>query len=224
MTDHIRQCTFSARLDCHYLLHVPDNVDSRTVLVVTLHGFGQNPEAMLRLTEMMFGTQHVIASLQGPNQFFLNESTAQVGYGWNTNRQAGSSIRLHHDMVQHVLHEAGGEFGIPPQRRILAGFSQPVSLNYRFAATFPDAVRGVVAVCGGLPGDWETGSYRPVTAAVLHIARRADEYYPPAVTEQYAERLRLRVMDQEFHLIDGGHRVPSKGRAIVEGWLERILR
>ena len=44
------------------------------------------------------------------------------------------------------------------------------------------------------------------------------------LTEQYAERLRLRVMDQEFHLIDGGHRVPSKGRVIVEGWLDRILR
>ncbi len=166
----------------------------------------------------------VIASLQGPNQFFLGGNTQQVGYGWNTNRHPGSSIRLHHDMVLHVLDEAGGEFGIPPQRRILAGFSQPVSLNYRFAATIPDAVRGVVGVCGGLPGDWETGAYQPVTASVLHIARREDEYYPPAVTEQYAERLRLRVMDQEFHMIDGGHRMPSEGRVIVEGWLDRILR
>jgi len=50
MTDHIRQCTFSARLDCHYLLHVPETADPRTVLVMTLHGFGQNPESMLRLT------------------------------------------------------------------------------------------------------------------------------------------------------------------------------
>jgi predicted esterase len=224
MTDNVRQCTFSARLDCHYLLHVPDTADSRTVLVVTLHGFGQNPETMLHLTQKMFGPQHVIASLQGPNQFFLDAKAQQVGFGWNSSRHTASSIRLHHDMVLHVLHEAGGEFEIPPQRRILAGFSQPVSLNYRLAATFPDAVRGVVAVCGGLPGDWERGAYQPVTAAVLHIARRADEFYPPALTEQYAERLRLRVMDQEFHLIDGGHTMPSGGRVIVEGWLDRILR
>jgi len=66
MTDHIRQCTFSARLDCHYLLHVPETADPRTVLVMTLHGFGQNPESMLRLTERMFGPQQVLASLQGP--------------------------------------------------------------------------------------------------------------------------------------------------------------
>ncbi len=224
MSDDVRHGGFSARLDCHYLLQLPEAEDSGTALVVTLHGFGQTPEAMLHLTRKLFGPRHIIASLQGPNQFFLDEKTLQVGYGWNTNRHAASSIRLHHDMVLHVLNEAGREQGIPPQRRILAGFSQPVSLNYRFAGTFPDAVRGVVGVCGGLPGDWETGSYQPVTAAVLHIARREDEYYPPAVTEQYPARLRLRVMDQEFHLIDGGHRVPSQGRAIVEGWLGRVLR
>ena len=42
--------TFSARLDSHYLLQAPDLVDARTPLVVTLHGFGANPETMLRLT------------------------------------------------------------------------------------------------------------------------------------------------------------------------------
>ena len=56
------------------------------------------------------------------------------------------------------------------------------------------------------------------------VARREDEYYPPAVTELYAEKLRLRVEDVEFHLIDGGHRFPSKGNVLVEGWLGRILR
>jgi predicted esterase len=81
-----------------------------------------------------------------------------------------------------------------------------------------------VGVCGGIPGDWESGSYQPVQAAALHIARREDDWYPPAVTEQYAERLRLRIKDLEFHLIEGGHHFPSKGDVIVERWLERILR
>lgn len=216
--------TFSARLDCHYLLRLPEIIDTSSLLVVTLHGFGQSPEIMLPLTERMFGARHVIAALQGPNQFFLDRGTSHVGYGWITNRHSAASIRLHHDMVRHVLDEAGGEYGIPRERRILVGFSQSVGLNYRFVATYPESVHGLVAVCGGLPGDWETGSYQPVTAAVLHIARRQDEYYPPAVTEQYRERLRLRVMDLEFHQLDGGHQFPSKGNTIAEGWLRRILR
>jgi len=215
--------TFSARLDCRYLLRSPQAVDAETVLVVALHGFGSNPETMLPLTEGLFRAPAVIASLQGPNQFFLGAKIREVGYGWITNRYPADSIRLHHDMVLHVLSELGREFSIPPERHLLAGFSQPVGLNYRLAATCPEAVRGVLGICGGLPGDWEEADYRPVTASVLHIARRQDEFYPPQVTEQYAARLRLRAADVEFHLLDGGHRVPSSGHLLVEPWVRRLL-
>lgn len=222
--DNFQHCTFSARLDCHYLLRPPETADAGTLLVVTLHGFSSNPEAMLRLTAGMFGPRHAIAALQGPNQFYLGAHSQDVGYGWATSRHADASIRLHHEMVLHTLQEAGRSHGIPPERRLLAGFSQPVSLNYRFAATYPSAVRGVIGLCGGLPSDWETASYQPVTAAVLHIARRADEYYPPEVTDRYPERLRVRAREVEFHQLDGGHRFPSKGAAIVEDWVRRVLK
>jgi predicted esterase len=99
-----------------------------------------------------------------------------------------------------------------------------VGLNYRFVATHPDAVGGVIGVCGGLPGDWDEGTYQRVGAAVLHIARTSDEYYPPDITAHYEERLRRRAGDVEFHLIDGGHHMPSDGRRIVRPWLQRILR
>ncbi len=215
--------TFSARLDAHYLLRPPGAADSDPLLVVTLHGFGGNPETMLRLTENLFDSRAAIAALQGPSQFFLDPRAMEVGYGWITRSHAPESIRLHHDLVSHVLEEAGREFSVPPHRRLLVGFSQSVALNYRFAATCPSAIRGVIGICGGLPGDWETGQYVPVSAALLHIARRQDEYYPPAVTDRYSERLRLRAADVEFHLLDGGHTVPSNGNAIVRPWLDRIL-
>jgi predicted esterase len=59
---------------------------------------------------------------------------------------------------------------------------------------------------------------------VLHIARRQDEFYPAERTEQYARRLRLRGDDVEFHLLEGGHRFPSRAGAVWENWLNRILR
>jgi predicted esterase len=219
----LRDRSFSLRLDCHYLVLAPDDVDSSTPLVLTLHGFGANPETMLHLTSRLFDRQPVIAALQGPNQFFLAADRGDVGYGWITSRRPAESIRLHHEMVLHVAGEAGREFGIPRERRLLVGFSQSVGLNYRLAATHPDAVRGVIAICGGLPADWEDGSYQPVTAALLHVARRGDEYYPPAVTERYAERLQRRAANVEFQMIDGRHQMPSSGSRIVGPWLRRIL-
>lgn len=218
----IHDRTFSAGLDCHYFLLEPDVVDSQTPLVVTLHG--SDPRAMLQPTARLFEPQPVIAALQGLNQFFLGADNRDVGYGWITDSRLAESIRLHHEMVLHASDEAGKEFGIPPARRLLVGFSQSVGLNYRFVATHPGAVRGVIGICGGLPGDWDDGAYQPVTAAVLHIARSGDEYYPPTVTEGYGERLRRRAADVEFHLIEGGHQMPSSGSRIVAPWLRRILK
>jgi phospholipase/carboxylesterase len=198
-------------------------VDASKVLVAALHGFGSNPEMMLRLTEGLLGPEYVIAAVQAPNQFFLSQNSNEVGYCWATHKHSDSSVRLHHEMLLYVLDEVGRQYGIPPERRMLVGFSQPVGMNYRFAASHPGAVRGVIGICGGVPKNWEDGPYGKVSAALLHIARSEDEFYGPAVTEKYAERLRLRANDVEFHMLDGGHRFPSKAGPIVERWLQRTF-
>jgi predicted esterase len=224
-SESVERCSFEARLECHYLLHVPERIDGRTLLVLALHGYGSNPEVMLRLTKTMLGPGHVIASVQAPSQFFpSNSPDGTVGYCWASPAHPKSSVRLHHEMLLHVIRETGERFGIGPERRLLVGFSQPVGLNYRFAATHPDEVRGVIGICGGLPKNWEDGEYGRVSAALLHIARREDEFFAPAVTEKYADRLRTRAADVEFHLLDGGHRFPSKAGPIVERWIERVFR
>jgi predicted esterase len=222
--DDIRHYSFTARLDCRYLAHAPQTISEQAALVVALHGFSANPEAMLRLTAAMVGLQHVVAAVQGPNQFYLGLNSNEVGYGWATHKHPDSSVRLHHEMLKHVFNEAGREYGIPKSRRILVGFSQPVGMNYRFAATHPDQIRGVIGICGGIPRNWEEGPYQTVTASLLHIARREDEFYKPEVTERYPERLGLRAADVEFHMLDGGHRFPSKARPIADAWLQRVLR
>jgi phospholipase/carboxylesterase len=222
--ESVERCSFEARLECHYLLHAPARIDGRTLLVLTLHGYGSNPDVMLRLTKTMLGPEHVIASVQAPSQFFpSNAPGGAVGYCWASPAHPISSVRLHHEMLLHVIHEAGERFGIDPARRLLVGFSQPVGLNYRFAATHPDEVRGVIGICGGLPKNWEDGDYGNVSARLLHIARREDEFFAPAVTEKYADRLRVRADDVEFHLLEGGHRFPSKAGPIVEHWIERVF-
>jgi predicted esterase len=222
--ESVEKRSFEARLECHYLLHSPARISDRTLLVITLHGYGSNPEVMLRLTKTMLGMNHVIASLQAPSQFFpSNSPDGTVGYCWASPAHPQSSVRLHHEMLLHVAGEVGSRFGIGAERRLLVGFSQPVGLNYRFAASYPSEVRGVIGICGGMPKNWEDGPYSQVSAGLLHIARRDDELFAPAVTEKYAGRLRLRAEDVEFHLLDGGHRFPSKAGPIVEKWLERVF-
>ena len=106
---------------------------------------------------------------------------------------------------------------------MLVGFSQPVGLNYRFVGTWPAQVGGVIGLCGGVPRDWEEDSYKPVTAALLHISREEDEFFPAATAAKFPDRLRVHAPDVEFHMLPGGHRFPSKARHIAQPWMDRVF-
>ena len=227
MLENVEQHTFTAKLECRYLLRVPDLLEANTVVVLALHGYGSNPKAMLELTAGLVGERHIVAALQGPNQQYMTPGQpgahSAVGYNWGVSEHWESSVRLHHEMVIECLGTLRGRFDIPESRSVLVGFSQAVGLNYRFAATYPDHAGGVIGICGGIPRDWEEDKYRQVRAAILHIARQEDEIYPPELSTTFADRLRKRAGDVEFHLLPGGHRFPSKARHIVDPWMARVF-
>src|SRR5258708_34319279 len=95
-SEAVEHRTFSARLDCHYLLRAAAAVDGSTLLVAALHGFGSNPEVMLRLTAALLGPRPVIAAIQAPRQFFLSPHAGELGYGWATAKNSEESVRVPH--------------------------------------------------------------------------------------------------------------------------------
>src|SRR5579885_1401376 len=115
--------TFTAKLDCRYLLHVPEHVDAHTVLVLTLHGYSSNPEVMLNLTAGVVGTKHIIASLQAPNQHYVTQgqpgAQSAIGYNWGVRDHWESAVRMHHEMVTESLSALRGRFDIPASRCML---------------------------------------------------------------------------------------------------------
>jgi predicted esterase len=206
-----------------YLLHLPPRVNRDTLLVLTLHGYGSNPEVMLRLSVPSVGEDCIVASLRGPNQYYSsgNPATEEIGYNWGTRRHGDLNIRLHHEIVRSIGAHLRGRFEIPVSRTLLMGFSQPVGLNYRFIGTCPDQAGGVIAICGGVPKDWEEDKYGTVASPILHISRSEDEYFPVDVVQGFPERLRRHATDVEFHLLPGAHRFPSKARGIIQEWRAR---
>lgn len=215
----------SVNLDVGFLLHVPTAVDSKTLLVLTLHGYGSSPEVMLRLSIPAVGEDCIVASIRGPNQAYAsgNPATEEVAYNWGTRRHPELNIALHHEIVRTVAAELRARFSIDARRTVLMGFSQPVGLNYRFIGTHPEEAGGVIAICGGVPKDWSEDKYQPVAAPILHISRSEDEFFSKEYVSNFPERLRQHASDVEFHLLPGGHRFPSKSRPIISAWRERVF-
>ncbi len=194
-----------------------------------MHGYGSNPEVMLRLSEAALGKDSIIASLRAPNQQYLNTGAlgtplpgSEIGYNWGTNLHAAQNIRMHHEIVRTISAELQERFGIPAKRTVLMGFSQPVGLNYRFIGTYPEAAGAVIAMCGGVPKDWEEDKYGRVDSPILHIARSEDEFFPEAVAQGFPARLKAHATDVEFHMLPGKHRFPSKAGSIIRAFLDRL--
>ena len=221
-SDLRRERTLTAHIKLYYDLHAPG--ETPAPLLLALHGYGSNKSWMLRAARECVPEGFAVAALQGPHQHLKEPKEAggplRYGFGWLTNFHPEDSVAVHHRALLDLIETLAAE-GVADRTRVfLLGFSQTCALNYRFAFTHAEVLRGVVGICGGLPGDWETsGSYQTTAAGVLHLAGARDEFYTPARVADYAEHLRRRARDVEFKSYDAGHELTDAMRADVRAWL-----
>ncbi|MCU1267149.1 MAG: phospholipase/Carboxylesterase [Acidobacteria bacterium] len=211
-------------INLYYDLHLPAVCPAP--LLIALHGYGANKRQMMREARLMAPDNFAIASLQGFHQHIKEpkETGGPLGFafGWLTNFKSEESVAVHHQALLDLIDTLVNEGVAGEQRIFLLGFSQTCALNFRFAFTHADKLRGVIGICGGLPGDWETSElYRPTEAAVLYLSGSRDEFYPPARVADYLERLKLRARDVEVRSHDAAHEYVPSMREDVREWLSR---
>lgn len=216
--------TLAAEMKLYYdLAHA---AETPSPLLIALHGYGANKRQMMREARLMAPEGFGVASLQGFHQH-IREPKEQggplrYGFGWVTNFRPEDSIALHHRALRNLITSLVDERIADGTRVFLLGFSQSCALNYRFAFTHADSLRGVVGICGGLPGDWdESEVYSRTDASVLHLTGEHDEFYPPARVRDYAELLRRRAGDVEVRPYDAGHEITERMREDVRDWLRK---
>jgi len=166
--------------------------------------------------------------LQGPHQHLRDPKEPggplRFGFGWLTNFKSEESVAVHHRIVLDLIDTLIAEAVADPAHIFLLGFSQSCALNYRFAFTHPDRLRGIIGICGGTPGDWDTNeSYKPTTASIFHLAGTLDEFYTPARVAPYESQLKMRAMDVEFKSYDAAHEIVQPMREDVREWLRRKI-
>ena len=214
-----------ARINLYYDLR-PGTV-SRAPLLIALHGYGANKRYMMREAELMAPEQFAIASLQGFHQHMKEPREAggplRFGFGWLTNFRSDESVAVHHRALIDLIETLSDEGIADPSRVFLLGFSQSCALNYRFAFTHPERLRGVVGICGGIPGDWETSSvYHHANIDVLHLTGTRDEFYTPERVRDYERQLKTRARSVSFKSYDAAHEIVPEMRSDVVQWLTRI--
>jgi phospholipase/carboxylesterase len=214
--------TLPAETKLYYDLFAPE--ETPAPLLVALHGYGSSKSWMMREARVHAPEGFAVAALQGPHQHWKEPrepgGPLRYGFGWLTNFHPEDSVALHHGALLSLIETLVAQNVARRDRVFLLGFSQSCALNYRFAFTHREALRGVIGICGGLPGDWEASdAYGPTRASVLHLQGTRDEFYPPARVSDYGERLRTRASDVEVRAYDCGHEFVPAMRGDVRAWL-----
>ena len=211
-----------ARINLYY--DVRPGTSSPAPLLIALHGYGANKQQMMREAQQMAPETFAIASLQGFHQHIREPrergGPLRFGFGWLTNFRSEESVAIHHQALLDLIRTLTDDGIAHPARVYLLGFSQSCALNYRFAFTHPENLRGVIGICGGIPGDWDTsGLYRPAQIDVLHLAGTRDEFYSPERVKDYEKQLHMRARSVEFKSYDAEHEIVPAMRDDVVQWL-----
>ncbi len=226
-SDPTQERSLKADIQLYYDLRLPKFQPAP--LLIALHGYGANKRQMMREALQIAPAEFAIASLQGFYQHLKEPKEPggplRFGFGWLTNFRSDESVRLHQQTLLQLIRQLSSERVAQPSQIFLLGFSQTCALNYRFAFTYPDQLRGVIGICGGLPGDWETSEvYKPTKAVIFHLAGSRDEFYGPERVGDYRARLELRASEVQFKSYDAAHEIVPQMRSDLREWLAALTK
>mgnify|MGYP003345429262 CR=1 FL=1 len=199
MTDRSQiDLSVTAEMRLYYDLHVPEGA-AVAPLLIAVHGYGAHKRYMMREAKLVAPEHFVIASLQAPHPHYRRTDDGyKIGFGWLSDHHPEEHVATHHKFVLDVVDRLVSEGAVDPQQIYMYGFSQACALNFRFALTHPSVLRGIVGVCGGIPGDLDTNEkYRPFSAQTLYLYGDDDEFY---TQDQFATfNSRLAAMLPNYH-------------------------
>jgi predicted esterase len=217
--------SLTAEISLYYDLYIPDNLVTPTPLLIAVHGYGAHKRYMMREARLVAGDKYVIASIQAPHPHYRRTDDGyRVGFGWLSDHKPEEHVRLHHKFVLEVIDRLESDGMIDPQQVCLFGFSQACALNFRFAFTYPDTLRGIIGMCGGIPGDLETNTlYQPFSAQAFYLYGDDDEFYTQEQFRTFNEKLAGTLPNFQSKHYTAKHEITDEMRADVREWLSKLF-
>jgi predicted esterase len=218
------ELSISAEIKLYYDLHVPEELTAPAPLLVAVHGYGAHKRYMMREAKLVAPDNFVIASVQAPHQHFRQTADGyRIGFGWLTDFEAEESVSLHHKFLNDLISKLEDD-GIADTAKVyLYGFSQACALNFRYAFTFPESLKAIVGVCGGIPGDLDTNpAYKPFDAETFYLFGDDDEFYSQEKFVGFDEKLKGLLPNYRSIHYKAKHEITEEMRKDIESFLQGL--
>jgi predicted esterase len=212
-----------AEINLYYDIHVPENHAGPAPLLIAVHGYGAHKRYMMREAKAVTPENFVIVSLQGPHHHFRKTDDGyRIGFGWLSDYKSEESVHLHHNFLLRVIDQLDSRNLIDPANIYLYGFSQACALNFRFAFTHPDILKGFIGVCGGIPGDLDTNPvYKPFSADTFYLYGDDDEFYTQEKFKDFNDKLASLLPNYESKHYAAKHEITEDMRVDIRKFLTK---
>ncbi len=215
----------TARIKLYYDLYVPSEVSSPAPLLIAVHGYGAHKRYMMREARRVAPAGVVIASIQAPHPHYRRTDDGyRIGFGWLSDHRPEEQVELHHMFVLDVIAKLKADGLVDESRILLYGFSQSCALNFRFAFTHPTTLKGIVGVCGGIPGDLDTNSiYEPYLGEAFYLFGDDDEFYTQEQFKMFDKRLTDYLPRYRSKHYNAKHEITDEMRDDIAEWLSSLI-
>ena len=223
MTENNLQTDLSltAEIKLYYDVFLPENITKPSPLLIAVHGYGAHKRYMMREARLVAPENFVIAAIQAPHPHYRQTADGyRIGFGWLSDHKPEQYVRLHHKFVLDVIEKLAAEGTIDCERIFIYGFSQACALNFRFAFTHPHVAKGIIGVCGGIPGDLDTNpNYKLFSAETFYLYGDDDEFYTQGQFTMFNEKLATRVPNYRSKHYTAKHEITEEMRADIRVFL-----
>ena len=215
------ELSLPATINLYYDVYLPDEMTGPMPLLIAVHGYGAHKRYMMREAKLVAGERFVIAAIEAPHPHYRQTDDGyRVGYGWLSDRRSEEHVALHHKFVLDLIDTLDADGMILRDEVYMYGFSQACALDFRFAFTHPNALKGIIGVCGGIPGDLETNDrYAPFDAATLYLYGDDDEFYTREQFAEFDRKLSERLPSYRSRQYNAKHEITQEMRADIREFL-----
>lgn len=212
----------TTQLQLYYDLYVPEGIATPAPLLIAVHGYGAHKRYMMREAKLVAGDKYVIAAIEAPHPHYrpTKDGGYAIGYGWLSDKRPEQHVALHHKFIVDVIDKLDSDGLVDRSRIFLYGFSQACALNFSFAFTYPEILKGIIGVCGGIPGDLETNEkYSPFAADTFYLYGDDDEFYTQEQFAGFNEKLATTLPNYRSKHYAAKHEITDDMRANIREFL-----
>lgn len=213
----------TAEIKLYYDTFVPKNASTPAPLLIAVHGYGAHKIYMMREARLIAPENFVLAAVQGQHQFYSKGKNGEYrpSFGWLTDHKSEESVVVHHKFLLDVIEKLVVDGIVDEEQVYLFGFSQACALNFRFAFSNPDVLRGIIGVCGGIPSDLDSNEiYQPTDAEVFYLYGDDDEFYTTEKFRSFDEKLKDYLPNIQTQKYFAKHEITNDMRDDMRQWLK----